>query len=340
MNERIEENKSLKHYNTFGIDVSAKYFVEAESVEKIIYALNFAHENKLPLMLFSGGSNMLLTHDFEGLVLKLNLKGIEVVSEGEDFVEVKVKSGENWHEFVQWTLQNDFGGLENLSLIPGNAGTAPMQNIGAYGVEIKDTMTELSALEISTKEIRKFTNEACKFGYRESVFKHELKNQFIIIDVTFKLTKRNHILHTEYGAIQSELKKLNIKNPTIQDISKAVINIRQSKLPDPKEIGNSGSFFKNPVISKNQFERLKKQFPDISGYSSGDEVKVAAGWLIEKAGWKGKRFGDAGVHEKQALVLVNYGKATGQEIYDLSQRILEDIYDKFEINLEREVNII
>ncbi len=336
----ILENISLKPYNTFGIDVSARYFVEAQTVEEIKSALEFARENTLSLMLFSGGSNMLLTHDFDGLVLKLNLKGIEVVSEEEDFVEVKVKSGENWHEFVQWTLQNDFGGLENLSLIPGNAGTAPLQNIGAYGVEIKDSMTELSALEISTGNIRKFTNAECKFGYRDSVFKNEFKNQFIITDVSFQLTKRNHQLHTQYGAIQAELDKLNIQNPTIQDISRAVINIRQSKLPDPRDIGNSGSFFKNPVISKSEFEEIKKKHPEISAYTSGDEVKLAAGWLIEKAGWKGKRFGDAGVHEKQALVLVNYGKATGQEIYDLSQRIVDDIFEKFGINLEREVNIL
>lgn len=337
---KIVENQSLKPYNTFGLEVSAKYFIEAGSVQEIISALDFAKTNNLSKMLLNGGSNMLLTHDFDGLVLKLNLKGIEIVSETEDFVEVKVQSGENWHEFVKWTLQNDFGGLENLSLIPGNCGTAPMQNIGAYGVEIKDSMKELSALEIKTGEIKIFTNEDCKFDYRESVFKNELKNRFIITDVTFKLTKRNHKLNTSYGAIQSELEKLNIQNPTIQDVSHAVINIRQSKLPDPKEIGNSGSFFKNPVISKDRFEQLQKQFPDISGYVSGEEVKVAAGWLIENAGWKGKRFGDAGIHEKQALVLVNYGNATGQEIYDLSQRILDDIFDKYGIQLEREVNII
>ncbi|SMC58862.1 UDP-N-acetylmuramate dehydrogenase [Moheibacter sediminis] len=336
----VIQNKSLKPYNTFGLDVSAKYFVEADSKEKIISALNFAKENNQPVMLLNGGSNMLLTHDFEGLVLKLNLKGIEIISENEDFVKVKVNSAENWHEFVQWTLQNDFGGLENLSLIPGNCGTAPIQNIGAYGVEIKDVMSELSALHIATREIKIFANEECKFGYRESVFKNEFKGQFILLDVTFKLTKKNHILHTSYGAIQSELNDLNISNPTIQDVSKAVVNIRQSKLPDPKEIGNSGSFFKNPVISKSKFEELQKQFPDISGYVTGDEVKVAAGWLIENAGWKGKRFGDAGVHEKQALVLVNYGNATGQEIYDLSQQILDDIWTKFGIQLEREVNIL
>lgn len=337
---KLKQNHSLKPYNTFGLDVSAKYFTEAKSVEEIIDGLNFARENNLKIMLLNGGSNMLLTHNFEGLVLKLSLKGIEIVSENEDFVEVKVNSAENWHEFVLWTLQNDFGGLENLSLIPGNSGTAPIQNIGAYGVEIKDVMTELSALHIKTRQIKTFTNAECKFGYRESVFKNELKGQFILLDVTFKLSNKNHMLHTSYGAIQSELNNLNISNPTIQDVSKAVINIRQSKLPDPKDIGNSGSFFKNPVITKLQFEELQQQFPDISGYVSGDKVKVAAGWLIEKAGWKGKRLGDAGVHEKQALVLVNYGNATGQEIYDLSQQILDDILQKFDIELEREVNIL
>lgn len=336
----VIKNHSLKSYNTFGLDVSAKYFVEANSSEEIINALDFAKENNLQIMLLNGGSNMLLTHDFDGLVLKLNLKGIEIVSENEDFVEVKVNSGENWHGFVQWTLQNDFGGIENLSLIPGNCGTAPIQNIGAYGVEIKDVMTQLSALHIATREVKIFTNEECKFGYRESVFKNEFKGQFILLDVTFKLTKKNHVLHTSYGAIQSELEELKIQNPTIQDVSRAIINIRQTKLPDPKEIGNSGSFFKNPLISKSKFEELQKRFPDISGYISGDEVKVAAGWLIENAGWKGKRFGDAGVHQKQALVLVNYGNATGQEVYDLSQRIVDDIWEKYGIQLEREVNII
>ncbi|MBA5630016.1 UDP-N-acetylmuramate dehydrogenase [Moheibacter lacus] len=336
----ISKKQNLKPYNTFGIEVFADYFTEANSVEEIISALEFAEKNQLKLLILNGGSNLLFTQDFKGLVLKINLKGIEIVSETDEFVEVKVQSGENWHNFVQWTLAHNFGGLENLSLIPGNAGTAPMQNIGAYGVEIKDTMSELSALEISTGKIRKFTNEECQFGYRESVFKNELKNQFIILDVTFKLTKKNHELHTNYGAIQSELEKLNIQNPTIQDISKAVINIRQSKLPDPKEIGNAGSFFKNPVISKTQFEAIQKEFPNISAYPSGNELKLAAGWLIENAGWKGKRFGDAGVHEKQALVLVNYGKASGKEIFDLSQSILDDVQEKFGILLEREVNIM
>jgi len=337
---KILENQSLKTYNTFGIDASADFFVEVNSIEEIKEALSLTEEKKLPLLIINGGSNMLLTQDWKGLVLKINLKGIEIVREDEDFVWVKVQGGENWHEFVQFTLRNDYGGLENLSLIPGNAGTAPIQNIGASGVEIKDTMTELTALEIVSKKPRVFTNADCHFGYRESIFKNECKNQFVLLDVTFKLSKRNHVLHTEYGAIRLELEKRGIENPTIQDVSEAVIAIRQSKLPDPKEMGNSGSFFKNPVIPKFQFEELEKRYPNISGYASGDGVKVAAGWLIENAGWKGKRIGNAGVHEKQALVLVNYGHATGKEIFDLSERIIEDIYAKYGIQLEREVNII
>lgn len=335
----IQKGISLQPYNTFGIEVFADFFSEVKSIEEIKEAIQFANENNLSILYMNGGSNMLLTKDWKGLVVKINLKGIEMLDESEDHVWVKVQAGENWHEFVQSMLRNNFGGLENLSLIPGNVGTSPMQNIGAYGVEIKDLMTELTALEIEAGKLKIFTNEECRFGYRESVFKNELKNQFVLVDVTFKLTKRNHILHTEYGAIQDELEKMGIKNPTIQDVSKAVIAIRQSKLPDPKEIGNSGSFFKNPVIPIKIFESLKEKYPTISGYANGDFVKVAAGWLIENAGWKGKRFGDAGVHEKQALVLVNYGKATGQEIFDLSQKIIDDIQEKFGIELEREVNI-
>lgn len=336
----IKKGISLQPYNTFGIEAFADYFIEVKSIEEIKEAIQFAQDQNLSILYLNGGSNMLLTQDWKGLVIKISLKGIELVEETDDHVWIKVQAGENWHEFVQHMLSNDFGGLENLSLIPGNVGTSPMQNIGAYGVEIKDLMTELSALEISSGELKTFTNQDCQFGYRESVFKNELKNQFVLVDVRFKLTKRNHVLHTEYGAIQTELMNRAIENPTIQDVSKAIIAIRQSKLPDPKEIGNSGSFFKNPVISIEQFEALKEKNPSISGYPNADFVKVAAGWLIENAGWKGKRFGDAGVHEKQALVLVNYGKATGKEIYDLSQEIIEDVQSKYGITLEREVNMI
>lgn len=336
----IQQNVSLKSYNTFGVDVKARYFAEVETVDEIKSTVEWASENNQPLLLISGGSNMLFTKDWDGLAMTMHLKGIQIVSEDEDFAIVKVQSAENWHEFVLWTLKNDLGGLENLSLIPGKVGTAPIQNIGAYGVEIKDSMTELTAFDLKSEEIRVFTNEECYFGYRDSVFKNIYKNQFLILDVSFKLSKRNHQLHTSYGAIQSELDGKSISKPTIQDISRAVIEIRQSKLPDPKKIGNSGSFFKNPVIPKEQFEEIQKLHPTIPSYPSGDKVKVAAGWLIENAGWKGKRVGEAGVHEKQALVLVNYGNATGKEIYELSQNIIEDIFEKFGIQLEREVNII
>lgn len=336
----IFENKSLKPYNTFGIEANTRYFAEAYSVDEIKEIIGWASQKNQLILLINGGSNMLLTKDWEGITIRIDLKGIEILKEDEDWAWVKVESGENWHQFVLWTLKNDFGGLENLSLIPGRAGTAPIQNIGAYGVEIKDSMTELSALEISTLKIRKFTNSECEFGYRDSVFKNELKGKYVILDATFRLSKRNHVLHTDYGAILSELEKLGVENPTIQDVSRAVIHIRERKLPDPAEIGNSGSFFKNPVIQAEEFKKLKEKFPEIQGHEKNDCFKIAAGWLIEKAGWKGKRFGDAGVHQNQALVLVNYGNATGKEIYDLSQNIVEDIYSKFGILLEREVNII
>lgn len=337
---KVQQNYSLKSYNTFGINAFASYFIEVNSVDEIREAIKFAKENNLNILLLNGGSNILFTQDFEGVVIKINLKGKEIIQETTEEVWVKVQAGENWHEFVQWTLQQDFGGLENLSLIPGNCGTSPMQNIGAYGVEIKDVMTELHALEIASGEIKNFTNEQCKFGYRESIFKNEVKNQYILLNVTYKLSKTNHKFHIHYGAIQSELAQMKADPITIQAISQAVINIRQSKLPDPTITGNAGSFFKNPVIEKSHFENLKVKFPEISGYETDGKVKIAAGWLIEQAGWKGFRKGDAGVHSKQALVLVNYGNATGKEIFELSTHIIEDIYRKFQIILEREVNII
>lgn len=337
----IKENVSLKPYNTFGVEAIAKYFAVASNQDEVREILNWAKENNQKILLLSGGSNMLIVNDWDGLALKIEMHGIEIVESNEDEAIVKVNSAEVWNDFVQWCIERDLGGLENLSLIPGRAGTAPIQNIGAYGVEIKDTMTELTALEIATGQLRTFTNEQCKFGYRDSVFKNELKGQYLILDVSFKLTKKNHKLHTEYGAIRNELAQMGIDKPTIKDVAQAVIKIRQSKLPDPKKIGNSGSFFKNPVIDQKLFDELKLKFPEIVGYPSGDDkVKVAAGWLIENAGWKGKRFEDAGVHKDQALVLVNYGNATGKEIYDLSEKIIQDIFEKYNIHLEREVNVI
>lgn len=335
---KILSNYSLKELNTFGIDVRAKNYVEAKSLTDLI---QLCKANTADQMFFlGGGSNMLLTKDIESTVIKINLEGIEIIKENDDHVWIEVQAGENWHEFVLWSVQNNYGGLENLSLIPGNVGTTPIQNIGAYGVELKDIMSSCKTLEIKTQKEQVFTNEECKFEYRESVFKNEFKNQYIITAVTFKLSKRNHQLKTSYGAIQEELNKKDITNPTIQDISRAVINIRNSKLPNPKEIGNSGSFFKNPIISKTQFQSIQVSHPNIPFYQVDENhFKVPAGWLIEKAGFKGARYGDAGVHEKQALVLVNYGKATGNEIVKLAETIQKNIFELFQINIEAEVNI-
>ncbi|WP_282136300.1 UDP-N-acetylmuramate dehydrogenase [Seonamhaeicola maritimus] len=335
----IKQNISLKPYNTFGIDVNARYFISVSVIVELKTVLSLEnHPNKL---LIGGGSNMLLTKDFDGLVIHINLKGIEIISEDDQCVTIKANAGENWHEFVLWCLKNNFGGIENLSLIPGNVGTAPIQNIGAYGVELKDVFVSCEALSLDSKSIKTFSKEDCKFGYRNSVFKNTERGKHIITSVTFKLTKQSHKLNINYGAITSELNKMGIKEPTIQDVSKAVIFIRESKLPNPKEIGNSGSFFKNPVISKDLFNQLQDNFEDIPSYPvSEDEVKVPAGWLIEKAGFKGKRFGDYGIHKKQALVLVNYGNANGEDIVKLSKLIQKTIKRLFNVSIEAEVNII
>ena len=336
---QIQQNISLKNYNTFGIEVKANEFIEITSLNELQTLIAV----KKDFFILSGGSNLLLTKDIEKLVIHLNIKGIEVLTEvqNDNEIYVKVNAGENWHEFVLWCIDHDFGGIENMSLIPGNVGTSPIQNIGAYGIELKDTMYELEALEIATGELKTFSNAECDFGYRNSVFKNKLKGQFIITNVTFKLTTKKHQLNNSYGAIQSELEKNNIQNPTIKDISNAVITIRRSKLPDPKELGNSGSFFKNPVILKHQFRQLQHQFPEVPHYIISDtEVKVPAGWLVEQCGFKGKRFGDAGVHKNQALVLVNYGNATGKEILELSKKIQQTVLEKFNMQLEAEVNIL
>jgi len=336
---QIKQNISLKNYNTFGIDVSASYFTSVNSVKELQISLN-KNQNK-ELLILGGGSNMLLTQNQEKLVIHINIKGISIEKEDNDFVFVKANAGENWHEFVLWCLKRDYGGLENLSLIPGNVGTAPIQNIGAYGVELKNTFISCEALKIDTQNLETFSNSQCNFGYRNSIFKNELKGQYIITSVIFKLTKRNHNLNTNYGAIKSELEKKQIKTPTIQDISEAVIAIRESKLPNPEKIGNSGSFFKNPVISNSHFKKIQENFADIPSYPvSNEEVKIPAGWLIEKVGFKGKRFEDYGVHKKQALVLVNYGTAKGSDILELSKLIQKTIRRIFDITLETEVNIL
>jgi len=337
----MQENFSLKAYNTFGVDAKAKYFAEVNSVEELIKILKLSNAQTLPLLFLGGGSNILLTKDFDGLAIQLNLKGIseEIINENE--VLVTAKAGENWHEFVMFCLDKNYGGIENLSLIPGNVGTSPMQNIGAYGTEIKDTFVSCKVLNLETLEVETFNLEQCRFGYRDSIFKQEGKGKYVILEVTFRLTKKNHQIKTEYGAIQSELQKSGITNPTIQDISKAVINIRQSKLPDPKVIGNAGSFFKNPTIPFIQFENLKEKFENIQGYPNGDFVKVPAGWLIEQCGWKGKQIGNTASHQLQSLVIINAtGNATGKEIFDFSTMIIDSVKEKFRIELEREVNII
>lgn len=336
---QIKHDISLKPFNTFGIDVTAKHFVSVSTIDdlKAVLALK-EYPNKLIL---GGGSNMLLTKDQDKLVIHINLKGITIVSQDDDFVTVKANAGENWHEFVLWCMAHDFGGIENLSLIPGNVGTSPIQNIGAYGVELKDVFVSCDALSLDALEICTFSKTDCQFGYRDSLFKQQGKNKYVVTSVTFKLTKRNHVLHVNYGTISSELESLNITNPTIQDISKAVISIRESKLPNPEVIGNSGSFFKNPIITKTQFEALLRNFPDAPSYPvSEDSVKVPAGWLIEKAGFKGKRFGEYGVHKNQALVLVNYGQASGSDILRLAKLIQTTILRIFNISIEAEVNIL
>lgn len=337
----MQENFSLKPYNTFGVDAQAKYFVEINNIEELKNALIFSKENTLPLLFLGGGSNILLTKDFNGLAVKLNLKGITEKDLNENEILVTAKAGENWHEFVMYCLNKNYGGLENLSLIPGNVGTSPMQNIGAYGTEIKDIFINCQVLDLENLELATFDLEECRFGYRDSIFKQEGKGRYIILEVTFKLTKQDHHIKTEYGAITSELKNLGIEHPSIQDVSKAVINIRQSKLPDPKVIGNAGSFFKNPTIPLAQFEELKQKFENIQGYPNGNMVKVPAGWLIEQCGWKGKQIGNVASHKLQSLVIINAtGKATGKEIFDFSTEIINSVQEKFGIELEREVNII
>ena len=332
----IQENISLKQYNTFGIDIKSKYFIEVSTVDEIknIYASNIGKK----ILIIGGGSNILFTKDFDGMVLKNAIKGIELLDGNSEYSLVKAYAGEPWHEFVLWTLTNNLGGIENLSLIPGCVGAAPMQNIGAYGVELKDVFISLEAFNIDTLEIETFDKESCDFGYRESVFKNSYKNKYVILSITIKLSKKP-IIKSTYGAIEDELKKMGLTAPSIQDISKAVIRIRQSKLPDPKKLGNSGSFFKNPVISKSAFVEFQKEFPNAPYYQTDDLYKIPAGWLIEQCGWKGKVVGNTGAHAHQALVLVNYGNASGNEVWELAQKIQQSVFDEFNIEIETEVNV-
>ncbi len=333
----MQHEISLKPYNTFGIDVKAASFASFNSIEELITLLPSIKSHET--LISGGGSNMLFTKDFEGLFVRNCIKGIQEIERTETHVVIEAGAGELWHDFVMYCVDRGYGGLENLSLIPGCVGASPMQNIGAYGVEIKDTFAYLDAVEISTGEIKRFHLADCAFGYRESVFKRALKNQYVICKVAFTLTLQP-VINTSYGVIEAELKQMGISNPGIKDVSKAVIRIRQSKLPDPKQLGNAGSFFKNPVVTEEVLESIQSTYARVPSYPAGEgHVKLAAGWLIEQAGWKGKRFGAVGVHELQALVLVNYGGGTGKEIYALSERIIEDIQEKFGVSLEREVNI-
>lgn len=332
------QNKSLKAYNTFGMDVKAKIFVSVTSERGLKQVLRKTYASEL--FILGGGSNMLLTKDLDKTVLRIDLKGKEIIESEESTVLVRAKAGENWHEFVLWTLEEGFGGLENLSLIPGKVGAAPIQNIGAYGVELKDVFVSCEAVNIQTLETETFSKEACQFGYRNSIFKNELKNQFIITSVVFRLSKNQDQIDTSYGAVQHELDLANIHDPTIRDVSNAVIKIREEKLPDPTKLGNSGSFFKNPVLSKTEFRQIQKKHPNLPFYPLKNErVKIPAGWLIDQSGFKGYREGDAGVHKKQALVLVNHGNATGAEMLALAKKIQGKIKAEYDILLEFEVNV-
>ena len=345
---QIQENISLKPLNTFGIDAKAKYFSSFATIDELIELLSYSRlkTQDLPTgqagsrLILGGGSNILFTKDFDGIVLKNELKGIQLIKEDDKFFYVKAAAGELWHEFVLYCIEHNYAGVENLSLIPGSVGASPMQNIGAYGVEIKDVFEELEAYHINDKSIQKFSLEECAFGYRESVFKKKYKDQFVILNVTYKLRKLAQY-NTTYGAITKELEKEGVKELSIKNISDTIINIRKSKLPDPKIVGNAGSFFKNPVVSKFRWHFIWEQHKDVSAYKIDDmHYKIAAGWLIEQCGWKGFRKADAGCNPLQALVLVNYGNASGQEILDLSEEIIQSVKQKFGIELEREVNII
>jgi UDP-N-acetylmuramate dehydrogenase len=335
---RLQENYPLKDITTFHAKVFAKQYAEFTSAEELKEIISLIKGK--PYMILGGGSNVLFTGDYTGVIVRNAIKGIEIVKEDAESVLIKANGGEKWHDFVLYCVSYNYGGVENLSLIPGTVGAGPIQNIGAYGAELKDTLHEVQAMNVNTLEVKKFSNADCKFGYRESIFKGVEKGNYVILAVTLKLSKHPKV-NVSYGTVSKELETMGISQPTIADVSKAVINIRSSKLPDPEKLGNAGSFFKNPVIASAQFENIKANFPNVVFFPAHDGyIKLAAGWLIEQCGWKGKRIGDAGVHKDQALVLVNYGDATGKEIYDLSTKVIESVKEKFGVTLEREVNMI
>ena len=336
---QIQTNFPLKNFNTFGVDARAKYFVEINKKEDLTELFLDPQWLQTPLLVLGGGSNMLLVNDFDGLVIRINIRGIEHrINHSEVFVEAG--AGEVWNDLVNFCVTREYAGLENLSLIPGSVGASPVQNIGAYGVELMDVFHSCCAFEMATGTFKIFTKADCKFAYRESIFKSELKNQYIIVSVKFQLSLIPDF-NLKYGAIEQELNNRNIAYPTIKDVSQVVSHIRVSKLPDPSTIGNAGSFFKNPIIGAKQFDELSTRYPDMVNYPAGSgNLKLAAGWLIEQCGWKGKVIGNTGTWKNQALVLVNHGGASGAEIYAFSSQIIDSVYTKFGVTLQREVNII
>ena len=338
---QIQENISLQRLNTFGIEAKAKYFIEVVSTTQLEELIRHPVYRDHSHLILGSGSNVLFTKDYEGIIIKCALSGISIRNENDDFVLLKGGAGENWHSLVMHCIQHNWGGVENLSLIPGTVGAAPMQNIGAYGVEIKDVIECVNGIDLGTGIERSFTSSDCKFNYRESIFKQELKEKYFISSITLRLTKKNHQIKTAYGAIKEVLNKHSVLQPTIKDVSDAVIAIRQSKLPDPQLIGNAGSFFKNPAVSESVLEEMKKDYPSIPFYPTDNQhFKIPAAWLIDQCGWKGKKFGSIGVHPLQALVLVNYGDGKGEEIFQLATRIQHSVKEKFGVTLTTEVNII
>jgi UDP-N-acetylmuramate dehydrogenase len=335
----ILDNFNLKNFNTFHVSAYARYFINVTDITSLKEALAFAAEKELPFMLIGQGSNLLFRENYPGVILEMNIQGKKIIDEDGDNVLVKARCGENWHAFVQWCLGNTCYGLENLSLIPGNIGAAPVQNIGAYGVELCEVMESLEAVEISTGQLKTFSNADCRFSYRSSVFKEELRDQYVIYSVSFRLSRKAEV-KVDYASLANALEELSAEEVTPELVSKVVCDIRRSKLPNPGRLGNAGSFFWNPVISTEDFSRLQKNFPDIVSYPQGDKVKLAAAWLIEQAGWKGFREGDVGVHQDHALVLVNYGQGTGAQLVTLSEQIRDSVQDKFGVALTPEVRII
>ncbi|MDW8274346.1 MAG: UDP-N-acetylmuramate dehydrogenase [Chitinophagales bacterium] len=340
----IQENFSLRALNTFGIEAHARFYAPFYKVEGLLELLNFVRANRLPLLVLGGGSNVLFTKDFDGVVLHNRISGKRIVQEEDEWVWIEAAAGENWHELVMWTIDHELGGLENLSLIPGYAGAAPIQNIGAYGVELKEVFHSLEAVEISTGKIFSFTAAECRFGYRDSVFKREGRNQFIITNITLRLQNmrcgKPYHYRVEYGDIAKQLEVMGVQQLSPRAVSEAIIAIRRSKLPDPSELGNAGSFFKNPLVSAAHYAQIVAEYGQTPHYPAEDgKVKIPAAWLIEKCGWKGKRVGNTGSHSRQALVLVNYGGATGKEIWECALQIQQSVKEKFGIALEPEVNV-